>query len=661
MTTVAIDISGEAFRRMMAARRRGHSLLTPSSASSPSQVVVDQLPEPRTLPHRFAERVNRRRTVADVVSFQGETSLAEDTGWWHHGMPNGKLATANNDMLDCPAANEYLYDFAPFYRRRTKKSLLNNVGQFFSLRHPHNKHKQKSSPPSKYGTNDAFVSEPRDAARKRVTSHSVPSTPSDIPVLVTDSDDVQVSASSSNGGGGGGGGVGSTLRKLLRRSISFRSSSRRLSNNHCTSTSKPVASNDAVMFCTNRNRLSNVAGSFYTDDEYTLNRTDKFEEDGGGTKLFSKASSKTRSKLPISTSSQVFHVATLLRQQPIKRSLKNFNPIHRHSKASSSSRDSAYSSCGKTKMRRPSINSVTSNTSLDFSDRGQNGSYRQGYQLEYPEDCFPYGTVPVHISSPRLLMSVVPSPLFASCQSDHDTTRSNLSSLVASCNTDRNSADNPERFFTSVHCSGDVSNSPTHTKTGSVTPHQQGHDFRGRSFSTHSSSSTVAAEPSNEQMYEKDRSSHVPNGNRTSTDSDCLDKFARLRIADRRSVSDHRNLVGHRSHDGLVTNVGRLDETSSPNDDAHGERMSLQTSKIYEALDASLLSQFFTEISEVRNPSSRSLPSRVMAGCDSSIGSTSLSRKATDCLRYDPVSMRQTCNDHTSRFVTSNAVWFCNS
>lgn len=129
-----------------------------------------------------------------------------------------------------------------------------------------------------------------------------------------------------------------------------------------------------------------------------------------------------------------------------------------------------------------------------------NGWYRQGYQLEYPDECLNNNNTSnnvkkteaptnncLKISSPRLIVSTVPSDIFER-KSSSRSPYSDVSSI-----NDSNYSCDQEGYFTSMHRDSGL----IHRDTGHRPKIETRclNDFRGRSFSTHSSTSTVAAEP----------------------------------------------------------------------------------------------------------------------------------------------------------------------
>uniref|UniRef100_A0A5S6QD31 Wiskott-Aldrich syndrome protein family member n=1 Tax=Trichuris muris TaxID=70415 RepID=A0A5S6QD31_TRIMR len=237
------------------------------------------------------------------------------------------------DLLQCAAAKEYLYDFAPFYRRRR----ITGIRQFLSLRRPkRDPEKSQRSPRSEYTSfNDADA--PCESGTKE-RSHQT---------------DKRPKASFD---------IASSIKCFLKKSFSFRSSSSS-SMVRQTSRKAPLVPQGRPEF-------------------------DVQSKSVGESRLARNHCGSVKSNLPISTSSQVMNLATLLRRHAsLRRQPYRYATVQPKTSSPRSSGDSAYLSGGERRARPASIVSGDSQTSLGLGDRSHLNTYHPGYQINYPEEC----------------------------------------------------------------------------------------------------------------------------------------------------------------------------------------------------------------------------------------------------------------------------------
>ncbi|KRZ07194.1 Alanine--tRNA ligase, cytoplasmic [Trichinella zimbabwensis] len=326
------------------------------------------------------------------------------------------------DLFECSAAKEYLYDFAPFYRRRTER--LGGMKQFLSLRRPKKIHALHSTEKSANNSTDEYKTKPSD----RIKTHF------DI----------------------------ASISKFFKRSFSFRSAP-----------SKPAVCVDKPIAACQSKIIANG----------TENSLETIEESQESSRQIWLGKPKT--SLPISTSSQVMNLATLLRRS--SRKVKPQESVERNQTAPSSrsSKDSAYMSGGERKARVVSFLSAESNTSLEVSDKKHASTYRVGFKLNYPEEC--KLNIISNNNSSISNSNIQPQHLVDLQRLEHTSqwvpgspsVNSNCSAI------DSNYSCDHEGYFTSMHHDSGLPlpsyNCETVTDAG-----------RGRSFSTHSSASTLA-------------------------------------------------------------------------------------------------------------------------------------------------------------------------
>lgn len=122
---------------------------------------VDQTTTPRKL-----HRCSRRNTIA-VVDLKNVDNGKRQRSLLDKGSSTARVINPgqnfasekeDNDEFESTTmmADEYFYDFAPFYCRRTKRSLLSSVNQFFSLRRPSSSSKKKEKTTTKITTSATF-------------------------------------------------------------------------------------------------------------------------------------------------------------------------------------------------------------------------------------------------------------------------------------------------------------------------------------------------------------------------------------------------------------------------------------------------------------------------------------------------------------------------
>ncbi|KRY55346.1 Alanine--tRNA ligase, partial [Trichinella britovi] len=324
------------------------------------------------------------------------------------------------DLFECSAAKEYLYDFAPFYRRRTER--LGGMKQFLSLRRPKKIHALHSTEKSANSSTDEYKSKPSDRSKAHFDIASI--------------------------------------SKFFKRSFSFRSAP-----------SKPAV-------CVDKPTAASQSKIIANGTENSLETIEESQESSRQICL-----GKPKTSIPISTTSQVMNLATLLRRSSRKVKPQESAERNQTAPSSRSSKDSAYMSGGERKARVVSFLSAESNTSLEVSDKKHASTYRVGFKLNYPEEC----KISNNNSSIANSSNIQPQHLMDLQRLEHTSqwvpgspsVNSNCSAI------DSNYSCDHEGYFTSMHHDSGLPlpsyNCEAVTDAG-----------RGRSFSTHSSASTLA-------------------------------------------------------------------------------------------------------------------------------------------------------------------------
>lgn len=405
VTTIEIDTSGSAaVKRMSALRKSRNKVCAPSDverspiesvSSSKTTTCDDNLLSKRVNGERIfsqdycgsttkttnsatvdgaprkIRRCSRRNTIANVVdlknNFVGVRRTVEDDKR-SKNKPLITSTTVNSpqfvdqeDEFDSNTtttmADEYFYDFAPFYRRRTKRSILSSVNQFFSLRRPSKKNNVEKSKITSSATLDDFRKSTADAAYLN--------SPLIIPSHRRQQQQEHTTTPSQNG-----------LKQFFKRTLSLH-----LSSTRKTKKSSPSNDNDylyeslpfrrSTKFDSPKNGYCNSS-----DIISDLRKTDSKSTASCNNFPRNYTSGRPKTNLPITMESQVLNVATVLRNRRPSSSTTSKNvvatsttkQIQKTSSSPSSSRDSAYSSCGK-KIRPMSIVSFGSIASLDLNDK----------------------------------------------------------------------------------------------------------------------------------------------------------------------------------------------------------------------------------------------------------------------------------------------------
>ncbi|CDW52992.1 Serine [Trichuris trichiura] len=299
------------------------------------------------------------------------------------------------DLFQCAAAKEYLYDFAPFYRRQR----IGGIKQFLSLRRPKRSPTTQRAHKSEYTSfNDADDTCDRWSKEKKE--------PPEGNHTKTSFD------------------IANSIKCFLKKSFSFRSSS-----SVVRQPSQKVPTAD-------RFRLESL-------DEKTA---------VGEKRSVRNHYVNAKSSLPISTSSQVMNLATLLRRHAsFKRPASRHVTTQVKSSSPRNSGDSAYLSGGEKRARPASIVSGDSQISLGLGERVHSNTYHPGYQINYPEEC----TNSISKASTPLIASALPNHVLVKqlnrvrhatpSPSCSPSMRSNSSAVESNYSCDQ------EGYFTSMH------------------------------------------------------------------------------------------------------------------------------------------------------------------------------------------------------------------
>ncbi|KHJ47742.1 hypothetical protein D918_01899 [Trichuris suis] len=406
------------FRRPRPRRRSSFSADTPLptpeekvqkfvAACKPTTLEVD-------LPAAMLKRMSRKWATnsanaqsqwksATVADSEGSVSPLQEDALDSLTDDEDMVTTGQNrhesvDLFQCAAAKEYLYDFAPFYRRQR----IGGIKQFLSLR------RTKRNPTT------------RRAHKGEYTSFNDTDSP-------CDRWNKEKKEQPENNHSKGPFDIASSIKCFLKKSFSFRSSS--------SMARQP--SQKVVPTAAGRFRLESL-------DEKTVVVGEK--------RSVRNHCVSAKSRLPISTSSQVMNLATLLRRHAsLKRPASRYATMQPKSSSPRSSGDSAYLSGGEKRARPASIVSGESQISLGLGERIHSNTYHSGYQINYPEECTDSITkastpliasaLPNHVLVKQLnrVRHATPSP---SCS---PSMRSNSSAVESNYSCDQ------EGYFTSMH------------------------------------------------------------------------------------------------------------------------------------------------------------------------------------------------------------------
>lgn len=378
---IAIDTSGGALRRVAKLRRSGQYgeivKRSPPDQTIPIQKEAEEEPaQQRRTKSGRQSRSGRRNTVVgyevDLGSCDHKGSMTNYNQIGHTdeedrrpkpGDYSGPIVGTTGDSI----ANEVVYEFAPFYRRKSKR-LLATSNFFSSLRRP-KKDKRVISPPVAVSTpikGDAAQDDPIDYSSPYYSTKNEMSSSvhSDSAVMSRNAGaHLEESTQSRSTQKNGANSAIKGLKQLFQRSASLRRSKK--DKGPYLNATMPVCGYRSPPPIPPRRQVppggEDVAKSADEDDPDNRSTSSSL----GFQRNYAW---KPKTNLPISTTSQVIHLAAQLRDRPpslLTDAMTGTENDQRFSKlSSSSSRDSAYSSCGK-KLRPPSVASLVS---LDFTE-----------------------------------------------------------------------------------------------------------------------------------------------------------------------------------------------------------------------------------------------------------------------------------------------------